>query len=473
MDFVDRKPEMERLDGLVRSGRGGLAALWGRRRVGKTRLLLEWCHRHGGLYAVADLSAESVQRRYFAESVAAKFPGFADVEYPDWLALLRALAREAKRASWKGPVVLDEFPHLVESCPALPSQMQNWLDHEAKPDGVLAVIAGSARHMMQGLALGPDSPLYGRALEAMALSPMSAAAAAEALRLTDPVEAVRAFAVWGGIPRYWELAEPFGRRLDDAVDRLVLDPLGPLHQEPDRLLAEERPSAVPLRPLLDAIGAGAHRVSEIAGRIGQPATSLSRGLSRLAELGLAVREQPYGESERGGKKSLYRIEDPLFRLWFRLVAPHRGVLASAPEAVRRGLWTKHRDGLFSETWETLCRAAVPRLKSGRGLPEGGPWGPAARFWGGAGPEWDLVARSLDGKALLLGEVKWSEGRAAEPLVDEALRDLEAKGVPPLDLPGALRVVRAVFVPRGPKRQTRRKTPAAIPDAGDVLDAFRD
>jgi AAA+ ATPase superfamily predicted ATPase len=472
MDFVDRKPEMDRLDGLARAGRGGLAALWGRRRVGKTRLLLEWCRRHGGLYAVADLSAESVQRRYLAETVAARFPGFADVEYPDWLALLRALGREAQRASWKGPVVLDEFPCLVESSPALPSQLQNWLDHEAKPAGLVVAIAGSTRHMMQGLALDPDSPLYGRTLEAMALSPMTLAALAEALHLADPVEAVRAFAAWGGIPRYWELAEPFGRRLDDAVDGLVLDPLGPLHQEPDRLLADERPSAVPLRPLLDAIGAGAHRVSEIGGRIGQPATALSRALSRLAGLGLVVREQPFGESERGGKKTLYRIEDPFFRLWFRVVAPHRGLLASAPEAARRGLWAKHRESLFSETWEALCRAAVPRLGSGRGLPEGGPWGPAARFWGGSGPEWDLVARSLDGKSLLLGEAKWSETGGEDPTAG-AMRDLEAKGVPPLDLPRGVRIARVVFVPRRPRRTARRTAPFAILDAGDVLDAFRD
>ena len=471
MKFVDRKDEMRRLDGLGEGGRAGLAALWGRRRVGKTRLLLEWCRRRGGLYSVADLSSESVQRRYFAEAAAAKFPGFAEAEYPDWRTLLRALGREAERVAWHGPVVLDEFPYLAESCPALPSILQNWIDHEALQAGLLLVIAGSSRHMMQGLALNADSPLYGRTEEAMALAPMSVAAAAEALSLEDPVDAVRAFAAWGGIPRYWELAEPFRRDVDSAVDRLVLDPLGPLHQETDRLLADERPSAMPLRPVLDAIGAGAHRVSEIAGRIGQPSTSLSRGLSRLAELGLLTRDQPFGESERGGKKTLYRIDDPFFRLWFRLVAPHRAVLASAPETVRRGLWARQREGLFAETWETLCRAAVPRLGGVGPLAEGGPWGPAARTWGGGGPEWDVVARSLDGKALLLGEVKWRAGEASDDVVGKALRDLEAKGTPPIEMPPGARVVRAIFVPRRPPRRGRRKEAAAV-DAGDVLRAFR-
>ena len=92
MRFVDRKPEWQRLD---RLSPPGLAVLWGRRRVGKTRLLVEWCRVRGGLYSVADHSAEAIQRRYFAEAVASRVPGFAEAVYPDWRALLNALARVA------------------------------------------------------------------------------------------------------------------------------------------------------------------------------------------------------------------------------------------------------------------------------------------------------------------------------------------------------------------------------------------
>src|SRR5262245_30748129 len=68
MDFLDRRQEMRRLERLRRSSGGGLGVLWGRRRVGKTRLLVEWCRRHRGLYVVADQSSQDVQRRFFAEA---------------------------------------------------------------------------------------------------------------------------------------------------------------------------------------------------------------------------------------------------------------------------------------------------------------------------------------------------------------------------------------------------------------------
>jgi hypothetical protein len=310
--FFDRQAELGRLESLLRRKQGALAVVWGRRRVGKTRLLLEWCRKTGGLYTVADQSAEAVQRQYFAESLAVRFPSLAEARYPDWRALLRALAREAGRESWRGPLILDELPYLLASSPSLPSQLQAWVDGDARETGLVVAMAGSAQHMMQGLTLDASAPLFGRATEAMLLPPLPPQHLSQALELRDEFEVIRAFTAWGGIPRYWELAEPFGRDLDAAVDRLVLDPLGPLHREPDRMLAEELPPAIGLRPLLDAIGAGAHRISEVAGRLAQPATSLGRPLGRLMQMGLLRREQPFDDPERSGKRTLYRIDDPFF-----------------------------------------------------------------------------------------------------------------------------------------------------------------
>src|SRR5262245_53243596 len=103
MRFLNREAELARLDGLLEGPEGRMAVLYGRRRVGKTRLLLEWTSRHRGLYTVADQSASEVQRRYLAAALSAVLPGFADVDYPDWAALFSRLGREAQSARWHGP----------------------------------------------------------------------------------------------------------------------------------------------------------------------------------------------------------------------------------------------------------------------------------------------------------------------------------------------------------------------------------
>jgi uncharacterized protein len=446
--FWNRTQELAALGEL--DGGGGLAVVWGRRRIGKTRLLLEWSERAGGVYTVADQAAPELQRAYFARAISQALPGFADVTYPDWERLLSRLAADAMSAAFTGPIVIDELPYLVAASPELPSILQRWIDHEAKRAKLRIALAGSSQRMMQGLVLSHAAPLYGRARVTLDLAGLSPDHLQTAFGRLTPTAIVEHWAAFGGVPRYWELA---ARRPGSARDRavaLALDPLGPLFAEPERLLLEESPPAVELRPLLDAIGAGAHRLSEIAGRLGRPATSLGHALDRLIGMALVCREVPYGESAKGGKRSLYKIDDPFLRLWFRAVAPNRAALTAGTPASRAAVLDEHWDLLRGQAWEELCRRGVPTIRGA--LARRGPWRPPSRYWHGAAPEWDLVADAITGDRVLCGEA-WFSARPATAavLVREAER-LASRPVPAVI--GAREVVRALFVPavvaRAPK-----------------------
>ena len=465
VEFLDRQDEMRRLDNALRPA--AFAVIWGRRRVGKSRLLVEWARRRDGLYTVADQSAPAVQRRYLAAAVAERFPGFADVRYPDWRAFFTRLGLEAARAGWPGPFILDELPYLIAADPTVVGTLQHWIDTAAERPST--VVSGSSQHMMHGAALDAGAPLHGRAVEAFAVKPLRPGYLSEAFGTADPRELVSLYALWGGMPRYWELAHnavAAGAGLDQAVDSLVLDPAGPLHGEPDRLFLEETPSAISLRPLLDVIGAGAHRLSEMAGRLERPASSLSRPLATLTAMQLLRRETPFGSSARATKRALYRIDDPFARLWFRVVAPHRAVHAQAPRETRLGYWQRYRPGLEAYAFEELCRAAVPTLhRLDIPIARLGPWEPAQRYWRGAAPELDVVARSVDGERLLVGEVKWSRRTQAV-----------SRATPRPALPHALgagdrEIVHALFVPEAAAGRDET-TGAHLVDGEAVMKALR-
>lgn len=209
-----------------------------------------------------------------------------------------------------------------------------------------------------------------------------------------------------GVPRYWELAADY-RELDQAVRRLVLSPLGVLYEEPLRLLLDDWRELTQASTILALIGAGAHRLSEIAGRLGKPATSLGRPLARLIDLGLVRRDVPFGESPRRGKRTAYRITDPFLRFWFRFVEPNRSRLeARALDEVARDVRVA-MPGHVAGVWEDLVRESVPRARY-----LGWDWGPAGSWWGPGRDrrpmELDVVASSSDGRTLLVGEVRWSE-----------------------------------------------------------------
>ena len=462
MRFLNRTDELRRLDAVLKQP-GSFAAIWGRRRVGKSRLLLEWSSRRDGLYTVADLSAAPIQRRYLALAAAQRFPGFAAVEYPDWRSLLDRLGAEAAAARWPGPFILDELPHLLAADPSFASVLQNWLERPGPRPSV--VVSGSSWRMMYGALLAADAPLYGRAVEAFAVQPLRPGYLGDAFAGSGPREQVGLYALWGGMPRYWELASPFGLDLDAALDALALDPAGPLHDEPDRLLREETPSAGSWRPLLDVIGAGAHRISEIAGRLGKPASSLSGPLATLCAMRFLRREIPFGSPPRSGKRSLYRTADPFLRFWFRVVAPHRAALAAAPRETRLTYWRGARAALESFAWEDLCRMATPTLhRTDSRLGALGPWEPAQRYWRRTEPELDLVARSVDGRRLLVGEAKWWAGGPARPLAPAPAAD---------HLPGVddAEVILARFVP-DPARPGPPESKVCEVSAETVLAALR-
>jgi hypothetical protein len=247
----------------------------------------------------------------------------------------------------------------------------------------------------------------------------------------------------------------------------VLDPGGALHDEPARLLLDELPPALGLRPILDAIGGGAHKLTEIAARIGTPATSLARPLARLAEMGMVIRETPFGEPERSTKRALYRLADPFLRLWFAVVAPKRALLAHAPQKTRLTLFDARAPHLDAASWEELCRAAVPRLGKVLGV----DFGVAKRYWGGSGPEWDVAAQSVEGRTFLLGEVKWTTTPATEEVLARAYAALLHKGRPPF---AGDSVRHALFVPILPRRRSRSLPgDVRIIDARMVLAALAD
>ncbi len=416
LPFLDRQRESERLRRLVRRQEGSLGVLYGRRRCGKSRLLREVIPVEKSVYFVGDDREAALQRSSLAVEMARAVEGFANVSYPDWEALLARWWSDAEPGT---VLILDELPALVARGPELPSLLQKVLDQRFER-GLHLIVAGSSQRMMQGLVLDRSAPLYGRATEILKIVPLAAGWIEEAFGGEDPGRLIQAYAHWGGIPRYWELARDH-EDLASAVRELVLDPLGVLHEEPRRLLLDDLRDTTQAASILNLIGQGCHRISEIGARLGKPATSLGRPLQRLMEMDLVTREVPYGVPRRGNKRTLYRIADPFLRFWFRCVEPNRSRLeARQLEIVEReiALGVRHH---VASVWEDLARASVPFLPD-----HGGGWGAARRWWGAGLDrrplEIDLVAEDANRGRLLVGEVKWSSPRAGGAVY----RELEQK-----------------------------------------------
>ena len=396
LKFVNREAELGVLDEAAR--RGGLWVVFGRRRVGKTRLLRQWLDKRGGMFSQALEGPVALQVGQVFADIRAQLA--TRLEPRSWEDLLEILGLQ--NTPWV--LCLDEFPYLTAKDPSLPSRLQRWLDH-GLPEGCLLVLSGSSMRMMNDLFLHRAAPLYGRAHKLLHIGPMDYQAFCQACGLDARSEGTfEQFACVGGIPKYWEFIEP-GQNAERLAESLFFDFAPYMEQEPRRILSDEGVPGTNALGVLEAVGRGAARVSEIAARLGTAQTNLSRLLQQLMDASVLARDLPYGESSRTSKRTLYRIQDPAMRFWFSVYSPHRSLWRTYPSAMRKLLIHGHAASVFVD-W---CRSLYPG---------------ARRHWEKS-VEFDLVCPDPDHPAgLLVGEAKWKRLSKSEHA--SVLRDLQER-----------------------------------------------
>ena len=407
MKFIDRIEEMTRLKQALSVNKSTFTVIYGRRRLGKSALITRTLQ-ETDVYYSADQTDAGLQREVLAKMIASVIPGFDKVIYPNWNAFFDTLN---DRTTIKFTLCIDEFPYLVERSPDLPSVLQNKIDSKRLKFNI--IVCGSSQQLMYGLVLDASSPLYGRADTILKVAPIRMSYIMEALGVSA-VEAVEEYSVWGGVPRYWELREGYAN-LREAIEANLLSVNGTLYEESVKLFKDDIKDTVKTATIMSYVGAGAHRLSEIAGRCGEIATNLSRPLAKLISLGYLTKEIPFGENEKSSKKSLYKMNDPFMNFYFQFVAPNRSFI----EIGRIRSVLSHLDNHFpayvGDYWEKLCRETV----SGNEI-DGIMYGMARRWWGNVSKderiELDVVAESLDKKYLLVGECKWTTGENSDQLL---------------------------------------------------------
>ena len=416
MEFVDRIDEATRLKDALAREKASLVVMYGRRRLGKSTLIKRVLT-YNDVYFLADRSEGQHQRALLAKVIAQIFPDFDKLTYPDWESMFRAINY---RADKRFTLCLDEFPYLVEQSPELPSVLQKLVDEKQLKYNF--VLCGSSQNMMYGLFLDSTAPLYGRADEIMRLAPIRLPYIREALRL-DAINAIEEYAVWGGVPRYWELREN-RNSLDDALWHNILSGSGTLYEEPIKLFQDDVKNIVKASTIMSYIGTGANRLSEIAARCNEPATNLSRPLKKLIDLGFLEKDVPFGIDEKNAKKSLYKIADPFMAFYYQFVVPNRSFIELGRRLPIEQALTAHFSKYVSMQWEKLCRDAVTG-----NLVKGIVYGKAKRWWGSVlnedkkpeQVEFDVMTESLDKRYLLVGECKWTAKENGKLLTAELLR----------------------------------------------------
>jgi len=411
MTFYDREDELDTLTAAVESPGSDFVVVYGRRRVGKTELLKEFCANRPHIYFLAAQEAEHRQREKFLDQVADYF----DERVPridGWDEAFEYLGEKLQRKDLV--VVIDEFPYLVEENDSLPSYIQAFVDQALDGTDSMLVLCGSSVSTMESEILGHEGPLYGRRTAQLDVTPFSFQQAREVIsyNITD---AVRSYAVTGGTPMYLTLFD-YDQSLAANIRSHVLSPSAVLYNEPEFLLRTELRTPARYMSILEAVALGHTTPNEISGATGIDSGPLSKYLQTLRRLRLIERDVPVTASGKKSKRSRYRVADEFLRFWFRYVEPHRSTIEEAPEIVYDGTIEPDLPTHVATTFEDVCQEAV-----WEGIRRGAfePYSEVGRWWYGE-EEIDIVGLAPNDDRVLLAECKWTTDPVGEDLV-ESLR----------------------------------------------------
>lgn len=433
--FVDRQSEIQELNYLfqARARLGQFVIVYGRRRVGKTTLLLHWAQdiQQPHLYWVARRETAEACRQSLARALwkyAYNDPQAEPPRFGSWETLFEQMQRMIKD---RPPIIIfDEFPYAVESDSSLPSHLQAAWDHLFKDLPVVLILAGSHIGMMVDL-MNYQAPLYGRFTGQLPLGPLPFGVLSEFFPRYEAAERVSTYACLGGIPAYLECFDP-GQSLSTNIRQHLFQSSGMFRSEPAFLISDQVRETRIYESILRAIANGAHTPAEIAQSIGVQSPNLPPYLKRLIDLHLIERRVPatiHQEQREITTRSRYYVSDPYLRFYFRFVEPNLDMVElGQAETLWRKIGEQFRSFVGVTTFEELCREWVIRQARQRKLPfqlerVGSHWAGDVQV--------DVVAINWQERAILLGECKWgveAVGRSViRDLVDKASKAVPGKG----------------------------------------------
>ena len=416
--FLGRHNELASLEKLYKKPGFQMAILYGRRRVGKTSLITEFCRQKKHIFYVSIAQNDKAALASFSEKVLEAFPeAKAYINgFQAWETAFRYIADRAKDK--RIVLVIDEYPYLASGNPSISSVLQRSIDTEMLQTGLFLILCGSSMSFMENQVLGYESPLYGRRTAQLRIEPFDYLDSSLFFPDYSNEDKLMAYGVAGGIPQYLGYIAK-EKNLREGILNNFFDPTGPLYEEPYNFLKQELREPALYNSMITAIASGASRLNEIATKIGEETNKSAKYLKILIDLRLIRKELPYGEGSQ--RKGIYSVSDNMFRFWYRFIPDNvSNIEARAGEAVLDKRVLSNLPDYMGRVFEDVCMQFILRRNKAATLPF---WINSVGRWWGNNPiqkcqeEIDFVAAA--DKVAIFGECKWRN----EPLGKDVFDNL--------------------------------------------------
>lgn len=403
--FIGRERELNTLDNLYKSNKFEFAVIYGRRRVGKTALINKFIGDKKTIYFMGVESNAKQNLENFSKSIMELTSEIEmEASFPTFQAAIEYVFKLAKKE--RIILAIDEYPYVARSSKSLASTLQLLIDKYKHTSKLMLILCGSSMSYMEDHVLAYKAPLYGRRTSQIKLLPFDFEETCVYFKNLSDKDKALIYGIAGGTPQYLlQMSDKLS--IEDNIKNTYLNPMSFLYEEPTNLLKQEVREPAIYTAIITAIATGSSRMSEISSKVGEDTNVCTNYIKNLINLGIVQKETPYGE--KTSRKSVYSIEDNMFRFWYRFVLDNNSLIVrGAADLVYKRIEPQLSD-YMGKVFEEICKQYLwKRLLLGNCPVEFKSLG---RWWGNnpkekTQEEIDIMGEQ-DKNTALFAECKWT------------------------------------------------------------------
>ena len=330
MKFYNRTSELtelKRIQNLSFSDHSRLTVVTGRRRIGKTSLIMKSVEDLRTVYLFVSRKSEATLCSEFVPIISQSLDTFVPAEIRTFRSLFQYLMELASHKPFN--LIIDEFQEFYNINKSVYNDMQNIWDSYSKKSKMNLIVSGSVYSLMQKIFQNKKEPLFGRADNIIKLSAFDLTTLKEIMRDYDSKytneDLLALYSFTGGVPKYVELfCDNIPLTIDEMIAFMIREN-SPFIEEGKHLLIEEfGKDYATYFSILSAISGGINTQPEIESALGNK--SIGGQIKRLVEdYNIIVRKRPILAKE-GSQAVRYEIQDNFIRFWFNYFDRNRSLI---------------------------------------------------------------------------------------------------------------------------------------------------
>ena len=321
--FIGRENELDTLNRLYHSDKFEFAVIYGRRRVGKTALINEFAKDKDTIFFTGVETNAKQNLDNLSRCIMEYNAGIAaGASFNDFQMALEYVFKLAKAK--RIVLVIDEYPYVARASKSLASTLQLLIDKNKDTSKLFLILCGSSMSYMEDHVLAYKAPLYGRRTAQLKVRPFEFSEACRYFKNFSDEDKALAYGIAGGTPQYlMQLDDRLS--IEENIKNTYLNPTSSIFEEPNNLLKQEVREPAIYNAVITAIATGSSKMHEVSNKIAEETSVCATYIKNLIALGIIKKESPYGE--KNTRKTIYSIEDNMFRFWYRFVAENTSVIS--------------------------------------------------------------------------------------------------------------------------------------------------